>query len=600
MNLPKDIHKRCELFGDQFDILAPMLRDSYLADAKASRSESALRGYFKKNAKETDEVQTSLIVDQHVMSVTLGDPKRMARLLSQERDTLDYDSIDVLNYWIEHPAFFLFSSIVAHVGPNLYKIRDLFSGETHLVYSRSFSFFQDHSETRDKHYLTLMYDNGLCLQTAGLLHYSDMDVEAIRFLLESLDRERFELEGADQVLKAHPKGIYLYRLQANRVKFTAHGDDLVVCYSQFDTLDYTFDEQYWEVEKKGRLSKYTLVEGSPEMGELVGNVEMLDHYCERQTVTVFQLEQRWIVLATSVWGYFVASKVLGLKKTEAEHHQDVLLVLMVERERLPTPWFPFILGDENAKPIAESEETKGINELMNHYIKETNQGHAFALEAEAKRFGVDLERAQMVVEQFQEELRRRSWTVPEEEKQYEIEGCPIPPRIIRRDFGDSLFVTEHFKFDYNNRSVLLQLTDAMDIPLDKDEVSMGGILAMLEAIFSIALVDKDKGLFSVTSLLWIVLHSPDKPILVRSLALEIYKISPSMAEIMDFRMYVEQFSYAVMKSFVAFHLFSLQQRPSPENRRRGLYTIKATEALRALVKPLENTGEREPIVRFMG
>ena len=83
-HLPKDIHKRCELFGDQFDILALMLRDSYLTDTKASRSQSALREYFKKHAKEKDEIQTNFIVDQHIMSVTLGDSKRMARLLDRK------------------------------------------------------------------------------------------------------------------------------------------------------------------------------------------------------------------------------------------------------------------------------------------------------------------------------------------------------------------------------------------------------------------------------------------------------------------------------------------------------------------------------------
>lgn len=599
-HLPKDIHKRCELFGDQFDILALMLRDSYLTDTKASRSQSALREYFKKHAKEKDEIQTNFIVDQHIMSVTLGDSKRMARLLAQERHDLNEDSIDVLSHWIEHPAFFLFFSIENQVGIDLFTVRDLFSGATHLVHSRSLAFCQDRRETRDKHYLTLMYDNGLCLQTAGLLHYSDLDVDEMRFLLESLDRELFARGGVDEVLKAHPKGIYFYRLLANRYELSAHGEDLVICYSQFDSLDYTFDEQYWKVEKKGRLCKYTLVEASPEMGELVGDVDLLDYYCERQAIQVFQLGERWIVLTTTVWGFFVASKVLGLEKTEAAHYLDVMLVLMVERERLATPWFPFILSDENAESVAQSEETKGINELMNHYIKETNQGHAFDLGAEAKRFGVDLERAREAVEQFQEDLKRRSWAVPEEEKQYEIEGCPIPPPIKRRDFGDSLFVTEHFEFGYGNKAALHQLTDAMGIPLEKDEISMNEILAMMETVFSNALGGETEGLFCVSSLLWIILHSPHEPMLVRGLALEIYKISPAMAEIMDYEIYVEQFSSAVMKSFVAFHLFSLQQRPSQENRRRGLYTIKATEVLRALVKPLEITGEREPIVRFLG
>lgn len=600
MNLPKDIQKRCELFSDQFDILAMMLRDAYLADAKASRSAAALGEYFKKYTKPDDEVQTTFIVDQHVMSVTLGDPKRMARLLAQEKDTLDLDSIDVLNYWIEHPAFFLCYTIVAKVGSDLYRIKDLFCEATYLVNSRSLGYFQTLRETRGKHYLTLMYDNGLCLQTAGLLHYNDLDVDEMRFLLQSLDRERFAQGGIDPVLKAHPTGIYYYRLLSQRKAISSHGEELMFCYTQFDSLDYSFDERYWEVEKKGRLRRYTLVEASQEMGRLVGDEELLDNYCRRQSIKVYQLETYWVVLATTVWGFITASKVLALKKNEPEHILDVSLVLMMERDRLATPWFPFILSEEDPEPVVQSEETKRINELMNHYIKETNEGHAFALEAEAKRFGVDLARAQMVVEQFQEELSRHFWQVSEEEKQYEIEGCPVPPPARRRDFGDSLFSTEHFEFGFDNQSVLLQLSDAMGLSPQEEQISMSRILGTMEAVFSISLAGENEGIFTVTALLWIVLHSPDEPLLVRSLALEIYKINPTLPKIMDFAMFVEQFSYAVMKAFVAFHLFSLQKKPSQENRRRGLYTVKATEALRSLVKPVEAIDEDKPKVMWLG
>ncbi|MCK9547706.1 MAG: hypothetical protein M0Q37_04245 [Sphaerochaeta sp.] len=594
--LPKGLADRCELFSDQFDILALMLRDAYLADAKASRSVSALRKYFKANAKDLDEVHTSFIADQHIMSVTLGDPKPLARLLSKEGGTLDPDSVEVLTYWRDHPAFFLFFSIIGSLGGDVYVVQDLFTDQTHYVHSRSLGVLQMRQETRGKHYLTLMYDNGLCLQTAGLLHYSDLDVSSMTFLLESLDRERFAHGGIDQVLKAHPTGLHYYRLLANAYAMSSHGELLMICYSQFDSLDYSFDEQYWEVEKKGRLRKYTLVEASPAMYAAVGDDDLLDHYCNYQSIMVFQLEHHWVVLSTSVGAFFVSSKVLALKESEAEHLLDPIMVVTAERDRLTTPWFPFTLSGENQEPIEESEEMNRINEMMAHYIKETNQGHVFDLEGEAKRFGVDLEKAQMVVEQFKESLKRHFWTVPEEEKQYEIAQCPVPAPIKRSDFGDSPFIIEHLKFAFSNIKALDELGDVIGVP----EISLSEIIVSLEKAFTTEVGDEGGGTLSLNTLLWIVLSSEDKPILVRSLALEIYKLYPVFAQNIRFESYVEAFSRVVLRRFVALQLFTLQQRPSTEERNRGLYTIRATALLRALVKTVEKTGEKKPIVRIMG
>lgn len=115
-------------------------------------------------------------------------------------------------------------------------------------------------------------------------------------------------------------------------------------------------------------------------------------------------------------------------------------------------------------------------------------------------------------------------------------------------------------------------------------IEVEDLVMALEEGFVDIFEDDEVGHFSLNMLLLITLSS-NKPRLVRSLALEIYKIYPRLNKLFDFDRYVELFSQAVISHLVLMRLYSVDSRPRGEVRTRGLYTIQTTAPLRVLIKP---------------
>jgi hypothetical protein len=90
-------------------------------------------------------------------------------------------------------------------------------------------------------------------------------------------------------------------------------------------------------------------------------------------------------------------------------------------------------------------------------------------------------------------------------------------------------------------------------------------------------------------LLWIVLHKRDEPVMVRSIAVEGFKLFPYLSLENDLDSFVETFSDGVIKALVATSLLKLRERPRREARRRGLYTVQATDLLSSLFSPIPHS-----------
>lgn len=579
--LPRDRRERCALFSAHFDYLSQRLVKSYIDDKKAVGSVESLSAYLK-SKPDVDDEHVSNILYQHMLSMALSDSKRVSTFMKEYAELLSDEEMAILSAWRDRPAFFLLFTIVEQRESDLFVVEELFGTERYLVQSQGLGFMQKKEETRKKHYLTLMYDNGLCLETANLLHYASATKEELRFFFNALDAKRFAQEGVDGVLKAHPEGLSLYRRLANDYLFDINGTELKVHFAEVGALDYHFDEESWDVEKKGRMRAYTLVEPDDQMDRLIGE-ELMDHCCARQSIKVFSLKERTLLVTLDERSFAVGKTIFGLGAEIAATAIGLVVLFVVERERLMTPWFPFILFDEQDEVYDEDEEMAALNAMMAHYIEVTNRGALFDVEREAARFGVAVSAAHERIARFKEMLQRQFWSVPEHERRYEIADCPMPPPILRQDFSDSLSVSERFVLDWENIEEMEMLADGGEGRYERI-IDVEDLVMALEEGFVDIFEDDEVGHFSLNMLLLITLSS-NKPRLVRSLALEIYKIYPRLNKLFDFDRYVELFSQAVISHLVLMRLYSVDSRPRGEVRTRGLYTIQTTAPLRVLIKP---------------
>lgn len=576
--------ERCALFAKHFDYLSELLVKSYLTDKKAMSSVDSLVLYLKSIPDVRDE-EYSNILYQYMLSMALSDSKRLSAYMREHADILTGEQMAILSTWRDRPAFFLLFTVIEEREKELFLIEDPFSKKTYLVQSQGVAFMQKMEETRKKRYLTLVYDNGLCLETANLLHYASASTEELRFFFSALDGPRFAEAGVDGVLKANPKGLSIYRKFSRDLSFSSDGQEIRIHYADVGPLDYCFDPSVWDVEKNGRLRAYTLVDSNELLDRLVGHTKM-DFCCSRRSIKVFVLSQRTILLTIDEPSFAIGKTILGLASEIAPTTLGVVLLSIIEKEWLKTPWFPFTFFRDEAVQHEVSEEVERMNELMARYIEVTNRGAPFDVGREAARYGVAPSAANQRIAHFKELLQQQFWSVPESERMYEITDCPLPPPIVRRTIGDSLSVNMYFDLDLNNLGEIEQLSvsggERYGTIFD-----VTGLFEALEKGFIAVLGDDGAGHFSLNMLLWIALSSFSTPLLVRSLALEIYKVYPHVNTLMDFDRYVELFSKAVVEHLVLMHLFSVQERPRKEARDRGLYTIQTTAPLRALITTMD-------------
>ncbi len=600
MSLPKNREERCALFNKRFPMLSELVADRVLNmvdNVDANRSMDRLVDYFTQHQDLHPEHMLN-IANQHRMALSFSDSVRLGRLMEEMDSSLSHDDRAILAQWRDHPAFYLLFSIVEQRSGSTFIIRDLFTDHQYLIDSSALAYLQMKAETRGKHYLTLVYDTGLCLQTISLLHYAELSKEELRFLFTVIDAKRFESSGVDGVLKANPQGLSIFRQVSTQYRFTINGEELRAQFAEIELADYRFEEPYWLTEKKGRMRRYTLVEPSQAMYNLVDE-QSLDIYASRQSITVFVLGKRTILFAYSTRAFDLAVRLLGIDEPVVTTLNMVLLKV-VETERLHTPWFPFSFINAALDEPTEPDEQSEYSELVNRYIAASNYDEPFDLAYEARRLGIDLADAQRFIDQFHEHIQK-PWAVPEEERCYEIEGCPLPAPAYRLDFGDSPHVIKHFDFAFDNDDVIDQLSQVVGEKFSDIE-DLADLLWRLEDLFIIAIGDNGLGTYALNMLLWITLKAEiDKPLLVRSLALEIYRSGYTISEAMAYDQFVEKLSSVILSAMVGMHLYSLQERVKRENKSKGLYTIKATSALRALIKP-KSVGKIRQIkdVRVMG
>jgi len=97
------------------------------------------------------------------------------------------DELEYLRRQAEHPWTFSFAALLDKPYPDMYRMRDLFTGENYLMYSRGMTQIR-FSEPNIKTWFFLMGLSGECMQSYGpIMHFKSFGREEIAFFARQLD-----------------------------------------------------------------------------------------------------------------------------------------------------------------------------------------------------------------------------------------------------------------------------------------------------------------------------------------------------------------------------------------------------------------------------
>lgn len=578
MNIPQDLESRCNLYDTQFEVIAPMFEE-YLSTLDVT----ALGEFLLEKELDHEEYRYG-IVDQYIISQTLGKAEQLRNLLQNNDTMLAPQTLQVVSHWALHPAFYLAFRIVERKRRELFEIADLLTNTHYLFHSPGLESLQEKRESRNATYVTLMLDNGLCLQCAGMIHYSSLQCDDVVFTCRLFDADLYAKHGLDGILKAYPQVFYYWDCVSSVPSISMQGREMLLHMAYVDELDYAFPQPFWSVQTEQGVTQYILEEADDAMREQYGPSALLESP-GLHNLRVFRLKNhQYLITAFNAEAFSLLCRMVGHPEAVPLYRLSVPLVMKLEKDH-PMPYAPFRFSrSPHEEPAVESAQVAAMNKVMGRYIEALNTGKAFDVEKEAHKAHVDVELVQEFIAQLHKTMAKHSYEVPEEENQYELAGWPVPSPSQRRSFGDDLYDSSHFLIQ--EPEALIERFHGYTQDRYRQEVEDEGLIGCIEDLFVEEFEDENLGYTSLNTLLWIILHLGERPLLVRSLALEAFKLFPLLLRAYEFDGYVELVSKVVFKCFIQTSLCSVAERPRGEKRTRGLYTIQASPMLRTLISPI--------------
>ena len=530
------------------------------------------------------EEYTQALVSQFADSLVLTNPKAIEQMLSSFAGELSRQLQDVLASWKESPAFYCSFTIKNKMSQDLFEIEDMLTGKTYHLYSPGVQRLQEKPESRDATYLALVMSNGECLQAIGMIHFSRLTAEDITFLCQVIGEEMFDAAGLTGVLTSHPMGLHYFDFQASTKEIKRNGHTFAIWYASFKNISYTFDQDCWIHDNRGKVAAYTLESASDAMRAVSSDVSLWENL-SYAGMRVFKLDGEWIVMAQHREAFDVLVRLLCLKEPEKVTRVALSLALHLERTEARLPWASFtLIPRREMKPVQdENDSSEAWNAFFGKFVEAYNNGKSFDYKKEALQLRIDHEMAKDFIEQFEKKRDFPSYEVSEEDAQYRLEGWPVPPPAKRDQFLDGVIDSNLF---------LLQDTWETDDAFNelsgnrwKDEIDELGLFGFMEDAF-IEAFEADDGYTVCTIFLWILLHMSEQKILVRSIALETFLLFPYLQASYDLDAFVKILGELVYNLFCRTSLCNITQRVKREEREGGLYTVQASSFLRSIITPI--------------
>ncbi len=544
----------------------------------------------------------------YLLSHSLTDSKALKRLRKQYEAALNPESKQVLSSMIGHPAYWSFFSVEEIHDDDFFTIEDLLSGETHQLYSARLSDLASDPLIRDKHFLSLVYSNGECLQVAGVLRFNSLSASDFRFYCSL-----FHHKGAASLDEATLKGVinrnYLEFFKLDSISLVSEhiqGDETLKQMWQPFTLQ-EFDIKalggVWGSVAVDNQIKYTFTEPDEAMGLAHGGLLFSD-YLKMECFIVRDKKTGAMGLSasTDIAYAFQAALLnhtypnLSLPDKPSVSISTPLAMLLMDMD-IEVPWSHLKksiftpsetakkllngLKSEQEQLLAQQEEEELEDLLYIQYKQAQADNIHFDIEAFCKQTGATREKVDSFI------LEMTPYTVPPEDKPYELTDFPVPPQAIQKFFHTSLVASELFQFDEGPNT--LNAFNALTGDQYKDDFSTEGLPSFLEKLFVEYFTNETISLFLANYCFWILFHKGKEWLAVRSYAIEILKQIPSfiLLHYEDPESFIADFSLFTKKFLSTRGICSLSERPKAAEVKTGFYLIKGSDAFYSLVEGVD-------------
>ncbi len=530
-----------------------------------------------------------------LISLVLTDPKAIKRLRMKHEAVLVSNTIQVLSFWEKNPGFWCYFSIKEKLQDDFLTIVDLLSGEEHLLYSSGISGMQKSGESRNRHYLCLMLDNGECLQTAGILRYNSLSVSDFLFYCGLFAPEK----DLDSILNTHYSKFFMLDEISTLPVVMHRGNQVLYTWQPFtlENFDITSLGGKWSIKEKGSQISYSLEKPDETMMEVPhGDLLELDFPAMSFTLYRDTSTASMAINTTSLISYSIIAALLTrsyptlVLPKDPEVAISMALFSLLSHMDLDLPWSRFQEVRDSKEEVQDEsfgrDDMAKTNALLRQYMQALNSGKSFDAHAYSKKSGLPLEMVEDVIQSLQNVYTRNmpTFEVPAEDAKYELSGWPVPPPATRRHFTDSLGEVDFFVFDEGPNT--LDAFNALTKGLYKDDFFDIGLLEFIEDMFLETFDDDNLAYTLANSFLWILFYKGRQWVPVRSYTIEMLKLFPfSIKEAYpDAETFIETFSTFTKKVLCPKGICSLSARPKIEETKKGTYTIKGSEAFYSLVE----------------
>ena len=583
MNNYQEATEQCQLFSKGFDAIEGLIMEW-----------GRNKGSLKKNLKEILSSKESAAPEygsfsagNYLLSLMLTNSKEMRQFATQNETLLSASAKQALSYWREHPAFWLFFSIQELHKDNFITIKDLLSGEEHLLSSKGIVDMQRREETRNKHYLCLMLPNGKCLQTCGIIRYNALTPTDLLYYLSCFDAQG----SLDSVINNHYPTFFKLDELSNVPVIFHKEERMLFIYQRFQMADFSISKLpgTWDTKVVGNLRSYSLIPDTGSSAEpaeisLRENNATLYHDTQTGEMAISTLLLSSYTQFSTLLTHAYPQLTLPL---QPEIAISMVLMPLLEKLKFDVAWAPFSSIIQSKKE--PNPKLEPFNLLLKAYTKSRNEGKLFDVKQFCKETGMDFSEAENLVSMLDAKFEQTlpSFKVSPKDKQYELTGYPIPSPVQLRPFSSSL--DEAGVFDCDDDDTVYDQFETLTQGSFEEELEDIDLVEFTENLFTDAF-GFHLGYTLMHSFFWILHYKGFDYLPVRSYALEMLKMFPyplgqAFSESEEF---IETFSRFTKKILCTRGFCQLKSRPTQEETVKGTYQIKATDLFYSFLQPMHS------------
>lgn len=395
----EEIKKSCERTSR---ITATVIDDFILHYAAAkdnlAREFDQQIGTYKHITRQLEASWVNMLKSQYIVHRVFKADGLLRKYLNHaEIKRRPSDEQEFLKEQLAQPWRFSFSMIIENPAPDFYRMKDVFSGESFLLYSRST--MQTLKEQTPLLWFNLIAFNGACWQTFGSVSsYQSFDEDDIFFFATELNFDIEDEEMLRQDVERNPVP-YMLLLTGSRFPVTFNKKDELLILSSDHDLEFLDTEplkENFKVEYNAGVYRFSLKRWDAMPHFAVG------YYDEEEAVFMLtsMTERGFDALTRTLNDYG-----LGLPaEPQIRVHPSMLVTAeQIFNTKLELNPYGKLFTTESSPEV--KEEIEKMNLFLQLALPAINAGKKPDVEALAKQAGVDVSLAEQLVANTMEKVK---------------------------------------------------------------------------------------------------------------------------------------------------------------------------------------------------